>query len=35
MKYTVNIKAADFKDGLFGTGFFGEDFSSKVGQFNL
>lgn len=22
MKYTVNIKAADFKDGLFGTGFF-------------
>lgn len=28
MKYTVNIKAADFKDGLFGTGFFGEDFSS-------
>ena len=28
MKYTINIKAADFKDGLFGTGFFGEDFSS-------
>lgn len=28
MKYTINIKAVDFKDGLFGTGFFGEDFSS-------
>lgn len=28
MKYTINISAADFKDGLFGTGFLGECFSS-------
>lgn len=28
MKYTINISAADSKDILFGTGFFGEDFSS-------
>lgn len=28
MKYTINISAANFKDGLFGTSFFGEDFSS-------
>lgn len=28
MAYTINIKAADFKDSFFGTGFFGETFSS-------
>lgn len=31
MKYTINISAANFKDGLFGTGFFGKDFSSIEG----
>lgn len=29
MAYTINIQAADLKEFIFGTGFFGETFSSK------
>lgn len=35
MTYTINISAADPKEFIFGTGFFGEEFSSKEDLKNI